>query len=139
MSPTHTDDGDDPDRNDGTRALKNLFDVFIESSVEGLRKPDPRIYALACERMDKRPEEMIFLDDIGPNLKPPRAMGMATIKVDTPEQALAELAPSSASSSRPADRRAECSQANDALAECPQAKEKDPLAECSQAKEQAKD
>lgn len=89
----HTGDGDDPDRNDGTRALKDLFDVFIESSVEGLRKPDPRIYALACERMDKRPEEMIFLDDIGPNLKPPRAMGMATIKVDTPEQALAELAP----------------------------------------------
>jgi putative hydrolase of the HAD superfamily len=89
----HTGDDDAPDRNDGTRALKGLFDVFIESSVEGLRKPDPRIYALACDRMGKRPEEMIFLDDIGPNLKPPRAMGMATIKVDTPEQALAELAP----------------------------------------------
>ncbi len=89
----HTGDGEAPDRNDGTRALKGLFDVFIESSVEGLRKPDPKIYALACDRMGKRPEEMIFLDDIGPNLKPPRAMGMATIKVDTPEQALAELAP----------------------------------------------
>lgn len=88
----HTGDDDEPHRSDGTRALKNLFDVFIESSVEGLRKPDPKIYALACDRMGKPPEEMIFLDDIGPNLKPPRAMGMATIKVDTPEQALSELA-----------------------------------------------
>ena len=89
----HTGDDERPQQNDGTRALKELFDVFIESSVEGLRKPDPRIYELACDRMDKRPHEMVFLDDIGPNLKPPRAMGMATIKVDTPEQALDELAP----------------------------------------------
>ncbi len=89
----HTGDRDQPQRNDGTRALKDRFDVFIESSVEGLRKPDPRIYTLACERLGRPPEETIFLDDIGPNLKPPRAMGMATIKVDTPEQALAELAP----------------------------------------------
>ncbi|MCR9096735.1 MAG: HAD family phosphatase [bacterium] len=89
----HTGDDERPQQNDGTRALKALFDVFIESSVEGLRKPDPRIYELACDRMGKRPHEMIFLDDIGPNLKPPRAMGMATIKVETPEQALGELAP----------------------------------------------
>lgn len=78
-------------RNDGTRALREHFDVFIESSVEGLRKPDPAIYRLACERLDRRPEQMIFLDDIGPNLKPARAMGMATIKVDDPEPALVEL------------------------------------------------
>ncbi len=87
----HTGDDDNPLRHDGTRALKEHFDVFIESSVEGLRKPDPKIYELACERMGKQPGEMIFLDDIGPNLKPPRAMGMATIKVETPEQALREL------------------------------------------------
>ena len=87
----HTGDDDNPLRNDGTRALKDLFDVFIESSVEGLRKPDPKIYELACERMGKQPGDLVFLDDIGPNLKPPRAMGMATIKVDTPEQALTEL------------------------------------------------
>ena len=79
------------DRNDGTRALRDRFDVFIESSVEGLRKPDPAIYRLACERLGASPEEMIFLDDIGRNLKPARAMGMATIKVDAPERALSEL------------------------------------------------
>ena len=82
---------EDTDRNDGTRALRDRFDVFIESSVEGLRKPDPAIYHLACERLAARPREMIFLDDIGGNLKPARAMGMATIKVDAPEHALREL------------------------------------------------
>lgn len=87
----HTEDADAPDRSDGTRALREHFDVFIESSVEGLRKPDPAIYALACERLDRRPEEVVFLDDIGPNLKPARAMGMTTIKVDAPEPALKAL------------------------------------------------
>jgi putative hydrolase of the HAD superfamily len=82
---------EDADRSDGTRALRDRFDVFIESSVEGLRKPDPAIYRLACERLEVTPEEMIFLDDIGGNLKPALAMGMATIKVDEPERALREL------------------------------------------------
>lgn len=82
---------EDAERDDGTRALRDRFDVFIESSVEGLRKPDPAIYRLACERLGAKPEEMIFLDDIGGNLKPAQAMGMATIKVDEPEQALREL------------------------------------------------
>ncbi|MCS5637790.1 MAG: HAD family phosphatase [Myxococcota bacterium] len=76
---------------DGTRALAEGFDVFVESSVEGLRKPDPRIYQLTCERLGIAPTEAAFLDDIGSNLKAARALGMTTIKVDTPEQALAEL------------------------------------------------
>ncbi len=82
---------DDETRSDGTRALRDHFDVFIESSVEGLRKPDPEIYRLACERLGVAPEEVIYLDDIGPNLKPARAMGMATIKVEEPEAALEQL------------------------------------------------
>ena len=76
---------------DGTRALADLFDVFVESSVEGLRKPDPRIYTLACERLGVELNEAVFLDDIGTNLKAARALGMTTIKVNTPEQALEEL------------------------------------------------
>ncbi len=76
---------------DGTRALERVFDVFVESSVEGLRKPDPRIYELVCERLDVTPDVSAFLDDIGGNLKPARAMGMQTIKVDEPRQALREL------------------------------------------------
>jgi len=84
----HAEDGLE---SDGTRALRGHFDVFIESSVEGLRKPDPEIYQLACRRLGVAPEEVIFLDDIGPNLKPARAMGMTTIKVEEPEAALAKL------------------------------------------------
>ena len=72
--------------------LKDHFDVFIESRVVGLRKPDPRIYELACRELGVPPERTAFLDDIGGNLKPARALGMSTIKVDTPEQALRELA-----------------------------------------------
>ena len=67
------------------------FDVFVESAVIGLRKPDPRIYALVCEKLGFEPSRVAFLDDIGRNLKPARELGMATIKVDDPEQALREL------------------------------------------------
>ncbi|MEE3330222.1 MAG: HAD family phosphatase [Myxococcota bacterium] len=75
----------------GTRALASLFDEFVESSVEGLRKPDPRIYELVCGRLGVAPQEAAFLDDIGANLKPARSMGMTTIRVVQPEPALAEL------------------------------------------------
>lgn len=71
--------------------LRAEFDVFVESAIEGVRKPDPRIYEIACERLGVAPSEAIFLDDLGPNLKPARAMGMHTIKVDDPEPAIAEL------------------------------------------------
>jgi putative hydrolase of the HAD superfamily len=74
-----------------TRVLEPHFDVFIESSVVGLRKPDPRIYELACERLGVRPAEAAFLDDIGGNLKAARALGMTTIKVVEPSSALREL------------------------------------------------
>ncbi len=84
-------DGGGDGARDGTRALAKGFDVFVESSVEGLRKPDPRIYQLTCERLGISPSEAAFLDDIGSNLKAARALGMTTIKVDTPEQALKEL------------------------------------------------
>ena len=68
-----------------------LFDVVIESSVAGVRKPDPRFYALACETLDVAPEQAVFLDDLGVNLKPARAMGMLTIKVEETDKAIAEL------------------------------------------------
>ena len=69
-----------------------MFEAVIESSVVGVRKPDPRIYEIACERLGVRPDESVFLDDLGINLKPARAMGMTTIKVVTEGQAIDELA-----------------------------------------------
>jgi putative hydrolase of the HAD superfamily len=67
------------------------FDVFVESRVVGLRKPDPRIYVLACNELGVEPARTAFLDDIGANLKPARALGMTTIKVDEPTRALRDL------------------------------------------------
>ena len=71
--------------------LGDLFDVIIESYVVGLRKPDPRIYELVCAELGVVPAEAVFLDDLGVNLKPARAMGMTTIKVAEVEEAVAEL------------------------------------------------
>jgi putative hydrolase of the HAD superfamily len=69
----------------------SLFDVVVESSQVGIRKPDPAIYRLVCERLGITPDEAVFLDDLGVNLKPARAMGMTTIKVADPTDALDEL------------------------------------------------
>jgi putative hydrolase of the HAD superfamily len=71
--------------------VDGLFDVVIESSKVGVRKPDPKIYEIACEQLGVEPTEIVFLDDLGVNLKPAAAMGMTTIKVLDADQALAEL------------------------------------------------
>lgn len=72
--------------------LRREFDVFVESCRAGIRKPDPAIYELVCRELCVRPEQAVFLDDLGHNLKPARSLGMATIKVESPEAALGELA-----------------------------------------------
>ncbi len=71
--------------------IMDQFDEVIESSVEGVRKPDPEIYRIALSRLNIKADECVFLDDLGINLKPARAMGMKTIKVLTVDQALEEL------------------------------------------------
>jgi len=71
--------------------IMTLFDAVVESSKVGVRKPEPRFYEIACEMLSIRPTEAVFLDDLGINLKPARAMGMRTVKVTTPAEALAEL------------------------------------------------
>ena len=68
-----------------------LFHAVIESSKVGARKPEPRFYEIACEQLGIDPAEAVFLDDLGINLKPARAMGMTTIKVVDPDEAIAEL------------------------------------------------
>jgi putative hydrolase of the HAD superfamily len=74
-----------------SREIMELFDVVIESSKLGIRKPDPRIYQMMCEKLGVKPLNCVYLDDLGPNLKPARAMGMTTIKVESGPQAIAEL------------------------------------------------
>lgn len=72
--------------------LLALFDVVVQSSVEGVRKPEPAFYERALERLGGvAPSAAVFLDDLGVNLKPARALGMATVKVTDPAEALREL------------------------------------------------
>ena len=68
-----------------------LFDHVIESAKIGLRKPDPRIYAMMTEALAVDPKHCVYLDDLGVNLKPARDMGMTTVKVLNAPQAIAEL------------------------------------------------
>ena len=68
------------------------FDVIVESSKIGVRKPEPRFYEIACELLGVQPAECVFLDDLGINLKPAAAMGITTIKVTSADRAIAELA-----------------------------------------------
>ena len=75
----------------GPNPLRPHFDEFVESAIEGLQKPDPRIYELVLGRLGVTAEQSVFLDDIGRNLKTARAMGMTTIKVDDPVEALSAL------------------------------------------------
>ena len=67
------------------------FDVIVESSRVGVRKPEPAFYELACELANVAADRVVFLDDLGVNLKAARAMGMRTIKVGDPVTALTEL------------------------------------------------
>jgi putative hydrolase of the HAD superfamily len=82
--------GDAPHRGPLAEVLDH-FDVIVESSRAGVRKPDPAIYELVCAELAIEPAEAVFLDDLGINLKPARAMGMTTIKVADPAQAIADL------------------------------------------------
>lgn len=72
-------------------AIMARFDHIIESSKAGIRKPDPRIYQMMCEALDVRPEQCIYLDDLGINCKPAATLGMAAIKVTGEQQALKDL------------------------------------------------
>jgi putative hydrolase of the HAD superfamily len=79
------------DREGEMQGVLELFDGIIESSKVGVRKPDPRFYEMACELLGIEPNEAVFLDDLGVNLKPARALGMTTIKVEDPDAAIADL------------------------------------------------
>ena len=79
------------DRERAVAEVMGLFDRVFESSKLGVRKPDPRFYTMACDGLGVACDEAVFLDDLGVNLKPARALGIRTIKVVDPDAALAEL------------------------------------------------
>ena len=83
-------DDEVPDRPE-VAAVMAKFDVVVESSKVGIRKPELGFYTKACELLDVEPAACVFLDDLGINLKPAREMGMTTIKVGEPAEAIGEL------------------------------------------------
>ena len=84
-------DGASQERREAVAAVMSRFDAVIESSKVGCRKPETRFYEIACETLQVSPPECVFLDDLGVNLKPAAAMGMHTIKVINPDEALIAL------------------------------------------------
>ena len=84
-------DGASQERREAVAAVMSRFDAVIESSKVGCRKPETRFYEIACETLQVSPHECVFLDDLGVNLKPAAAMGMHTIKVINPDDALVAL------------------------------------------------
>ncbi len=79
------------DRKDAYEQVFARFEHVIESSKAGVRKPDPRIYQMMCERLGLEPPQCVYLDDLGINCKPAAQLGMQAIKVTSGEQALADL------------------------------------------------
>ena len=74
-----------------TEEAMSIFDHIIESSIVGIRKPNPEIYMMSCDALNVSPDQCIYLDDLGINLKPARELGMTTIKVIQPEDAIQEV------------------------------------------------
>ena len=79
------------DRSDELEQIFARFEHVIESSKAGVRKPDPRIYLMMCEKLGLEPNVCVYLDDLGVNCKPAAQLGMAAIKVTGEAQALADL------------------------------------------------
>ncbi|MCH1511967.1 MAG: HAD-IA family hydrolase [Acidimicrobiales bacterium] len=72
-------------------SVSAIVHAIIESSKIGVRKPDLTFYEIACDQLNVSPNECVFLDDLGINLKPAKSMGMTTIKVISENQALHDL------------------------------------------------
>lgn len=79
------------DRAEEVVRVLGMFDLVIESRTVGIRKPEPAFYRIALEALGIEASQAVYLDDLGINLKPARALGMTTIKVDSPDAALTEL------------------------------------------------
>ncbi|MFT7600187.1 MAG: putative hydrolase of the HAD superfamily [Acidimicrobiales bacterium] len=84
-------DSADPERASELKRVMAMFDEVVESARVGIRKPELGFYEIALDKLGIEASEAVFLDDLGINLKPARAMGMTTIKVESAAQALAEL------------------------------------------------
>lgn len=79
-----------PERYDRSR-WESMFDAVVLSCDHGVRKPDRAIYEIALQEIGLPAPECVFVDDIGGNLKPARAMGMTTVRHTDADSTISEL------------------------------------------------
>lgn len=70
----------------------SMFDIVIDSSAEGVRKPQPEVYALTSERLGVDPTSIVFLDDFEGNIEGAKRAGWQTISVSDVDAAMRDLA-----------------------------------------------
>lgn len=79
------------EREQGRYGFEDMCDVIVYSHEVGMRKPDPRIYHLVCERLGVQPSEAIFLDDVPQAIEAARAVGMHGIVFESTAQAITDI------------------------------------------------
>jgi epoxide hydrolase-like predicted phosphatase len=79
------------EREQALYGFEDMTDVIIYSHEAGMSKPDPRIYALAGERLGVRPEEMVFLDDVPLLVDAARQAGLQAVLFTTTQRAIADI------------------------------------------------
>ena len=71
--------------------VDELFELVVDSAFVGLRKPDPAIYRLTCDRLGVGPEACLFVDDVEVNCEAAADLGMTAVLYRSSEQAIAEM------------------------------------------------
>jgi epoxide hydrolase-like predicted phosphatase len=71
--------------------VEEIFDVVVDSSREGTRKPERRIYEITLERLAVAAEQAVLVDDVEMNCEAARELGMSAVWFRDTEQAIAEI------------------------------------------------
>lgn len=71
--------------------VDELFELVVDSAFVGMRKPDPAIYELTCERLGVPPAACVFVDDFEHNCEAAREVGMSAVWFRDTAQAIADL------------------------------------------------
>lgn len=71
--------------------VDELFELVVDSSAVGMRKPDREIFELTLARLGKRPQECVFIDDLPHNCEAAAALGMRVVQFYDTDQAISQL------------------------------------------------
>jgi putative hydrolase of the HAD superfamily len=71
--------------------ILGLFDTIVNSARVGMAKPDPRIFALAAERLAVAPAQCVFTDDLEPNVKAAGEVGMHALRFQSYDRLVEDL------------------------------------------------